>query len=314
MNTLTQYKTVEDNNESLYTIIIHNKTQNDVVTYFESQLEKAKKINDSVKKNKINNQLFNFIKYIKENYEEETIIHSIFLLHKKITCHKLNNDNISIAIKYDIPKIVMINDNFLHIDYVIDLFENFNFIYSFKINKNELTIYELNKNKQCVLETLKITNEEKILEWIQKIKTEKQYKESVIIFGISPIIDKFVGVKQVIIEKKMLSQTEVYDVYEKDLIRGNHLLLKKRLDDMQNPNTHLDIYVFGKLKVEIKDSLESYSLKELYITKDKLEKLKTFVDNDVFNFKIILIESLEHGDIAQQFIKDYNGIMGIKYF
>lgn len=314
MNVLKQYSTIEDNNESLYTIIIHNKIQKEVVVYFESQLEKAKKINDPIKKTKINNQLFNFVKYIKDNYEEESIIHSIFLLHKKIVNYPLTQSNIQTAVKYDIPRIFVKNDNYLDIDYLLDLFENFTFIYSLKVNKNELSIYELNKNKHCILETLKITSEEKIIEWIQKIKTEKQYKDSVILFGQSPFIDKLPVLKQVIIEKKMLSHNEMYEVYEQDRIKGNHLLLKKRLDDMQNSNTNLDLYVFGKLKLEIKDSIECYSIKELYITKEKLDKLKTFVESEFFNFKIILIESLEPGDIAEQFIKDYNGIMGMKYY
>jgi hypothetical protein len=314
MNILKQYSSLEDNNESLYTIIIHNKIQKEAVVYFEAQLEKAKKINDPIKKTKINNQLFQFIKYMKDNYEEEETIHSIFLLHKKIVNYPLTQANIETAVTYDVPKIFMKNDNFLDIDYLLDLFENFTFFYSLKINKNELSVYEFNKNKHCILETVKITTEEKIVDMIQKIKTEKQYKESIVLFGQSPFIDKLPILKKVIIEKKMLSHNEMYEVYEQDRIKENHVLLKKRIDDMQNSNTNLDLYVFGKLKLEIKDAIECYSIKELYITKQKLDKLKTFVENEFFNFKIILIESLEPGDIAEQFIKDYNGMMGIKYY
>ena len=123
------------------------------------------------------------------------------------------------------------------------------------------------------------------------------------------------GMKQVIVEKKMLTIVEVYEVYERECNKLNHQLLEKRLTDMQNVNTNLDLYVFGKLKIEIKEAIEAYQIKELYITREKQEKLKTFIEDDsCFNFKIILIESLEEGDIAYRFSKDYNGVMGIKYF
>ena len=316
MNALKEYSSLQDNHESFYTILIHNKSQKDVVSYFEDLLEKSKKIHDPVKKYKINNQLFGFIQYVKNNYEEEEMmIHSIFLLHKKIVNHGLTVENIATAIKYNIPKIVIKNDNYLYIDYVIDLFENFTFIYGFRINKNELQVVECNKNKHCILETSKIVNEEKILEWMQKIKTEKQCKDMFIVCGQSPLLDKIIGMKQVIVEKKILNILEMYEIYERECNKLNHQLLEKRLVDMQNVNTNLDLYVFGKLKMEIKDAIEAYQIKELYITREKLEKLKTFIeDNSCFNFKIILIESLEQGDIACRFSKDYNGVMGIKYF
>jgi hypothetical protein len=59
---------------------------------------------------------------------------------------------------------------------------------------------------------------------------------------------------------------------------------------------------------------ENYLLKELYIEEEKLEKLKTFVSEEFFNFKIFPIKVIEQGDIADNFIKNFNGIMGIKYY
>ena len=46
----------------------------------------------------------------------------------------------------------------------------------------------------------------------------------------------------------------------------------------------------------------------------KLEKLKQFIDESYLNFKIIPIQVIKEGDIASKFIKDYNGLMGIKYY
>jgi hypothetical protein len=97
-------------------------------------------------------------------------------------------------------------------------------------------------------------------------------------------------------------------------MKKNHLLLEKRLNDMKNEKTNIDLYIFGKLKIEIKESIENYLVKELYIDEKKLDKLKLLVDNSLLNFKIIPIKSLQNGDIADNFIRDYNGLMAIKYY
>jgi len=95
----------------------------------------------------------------------------------------------------------------------------------------------------------------------------------------------------------------------------NKELLEKKINELTNPNTNLDLFVFGKLKKEILESIENFQLKELYIEKRKLDILKQCIcDDSCLNFKIIEIESLEEGDIASQFIDNYKGLMGIKYF
>ena len=66
--------------------------------------------------------------------------------------------------------------------------------------------------------------------------------------------------------------------------------------------------------MEIKDAIEAYSLKELYIEERKLDLLKDILEPEYFNFKIILIKSFQAGDIGDKFITDYKGLMGIKYF
>jgi hypothetical protein len=91
-------------------------------------------------------------------------------------------------------------------------------------------------------------------------------------------------------------------------------LLEKKLLDLQNPNTNTDLYIFGKLKEGIKEAIEMYMVKELYIEEKKLERLKKIVDPSFLNFKIIEIKSMQDGDSASHFIKDYNGIMAIKYY
>jgi hypothetical protein len=253
---------------------------------------------------------------LNETYEEDSLINHIFLLHDKIIDYKFNEKEINIAREYNFLNIFIKSDNLFLIDYFIDLFYNFNFIYTIKINKNDLNIVKINKNKDKMIENNKISNETKIIETIENIRKINNYKDLIIIYGKSPLLNKLDNsvMKNIIIEKDFLNNEKLYELYENDLMKKNHLLLKERLDNISNEKTNLDLYVFGKLKLEIKDAIENYLIKELYIEDKKFEKLKTFVDDSFLNFKIIIIKSLENGDIADNFIKEYNGIMAIKYY
>lgn len=311
MNKLKEYISIEDSIETLYSIYIYNKKVKEVINYFEDELEKAKKINNPIKKNKINNRLFNYIKYLNDNYEEESLLNVIFLLHDKIILYELNKSEIEIAEYYNFPKIFVKCDTYFLIDYFIDLFYNLTFIYAIKINSNKYSSIKLNSNKMKIIEHGKVNNEQKIVELIENIRKNENYKDFIIIIGNVKIPT---NIKNIIFSKDLLNDNELYSLYEHEIMKENNILLRKRLDELKNENTNLDLFVFGKLKFEIKEEIENYSLKELYIETKKLENLKKFISDEFLNFKIIPIKSLENGDDASIFIKDYNGLMGIKYF
>jgi hypothetical protein len=314
MKILKEYLNVEENNDTLISIAIYDKKNENVIQFIEDQLEKSKKINDPVKKNKINNRLFNFIKYLRDSYLEDDIISYIFLINDKIIKYPLNNNEIIVAKTYNLLNIFIKYDTVFYIEYFIDFFYNFNFIYTIKLNKNDASVIKMNKNKEKELNNYKSINEQKLTEMIDNIRKD-DYKELLIIYGKSPILSKFDDkIKNILLVNNFANREELFILYENDLMKNNHLLLKNKLDAINNEKTNLDLYIFGKLKFEFKEAIESYSIKELYIEDKKIEKLKSFVDETFLNFKIIPIKSLDDGDIAYNFIKNYNGIMGIKYY
>ena len=315
MDILNNYKNFEENTETLFSILIYNKNKNEIIKNLDNHLEKAKNILNITKKNRINNRLFNLIKYINDNFNENIIINSIFLLNDKIFEYKLSNNDIQIAEKYKFLNFYIKTDNKFYVEYFIDIFTNFNFIYTMNINKNDLIISEMNKNKDKIIENSKVNNEIMITESIEKIRKNHNYKDLIIIYGNSQFLSKLNDTKNLIIIKKdSLNKIELYNLYEREIFNKNNLLLEEKLNNLKNEKTNTDLYIFGKLKFEIKETIELYIIKELYIEDKKLEKLKTFIDESYFNFKIIIIKSLEQGDIADNFIKNYNGVMGIKYY
>jgi hypothetical protein len=319
MKHLLELKKEIDTTESLLSIYIYNKKISEVINFFEEQLEKAKKISNPIKKHKINNRLFNFIGYLKNNIEQSddnTIINKIYFINDSIKEYNLTKKEVEVANLYNFINIFYKCDSYYYIDYFIDLFYNLDLYYYIKINKSELFVNEFNKNKERNIFNCKISNELKIIEEYDNIR--KKYKDIIIIYGNSMFINKIKNMEEkfnnIYITNEFLSKESCYEVYENELMNKNYLLLDNRLKELSNEKCNTDIYVFGKLKMEIKEAIESYLLKELYIEDKKLEKLKTFIDESYFNFKIIPIKSLKDGDIGFQFIKDYNGIMGIKYF
>jgi hypothetical protein len=315
MDELKKFINIRNSLDVLYTILIYNKSVSSILNDIEIQRQKAKNISNPVKKHKIMERLFLFENYLNNNYNIDTdIINSIFLIDESVYRYDLTNAMLSIAKEYNMRDYFTKIDTFFHVEYLIDFFTNFNFIYHLKVNKNDVSLTKMNKNKEKEIYNSKSITESGFNDLCNKIRSEYNYKENIFVSGNSPaLFAKINNVKNIIIKNDNLSRNDVWDLYENELMKLNIVELDKRLIELENPK-YMDLYVFGKLKVEIKEAMECYALKELFIEEKKLEKLKEFVEPEYFNFKIYTIRSLEVGDSASNFINSYNGIMGIKYY
>lgn len=311
------YNNISEQNDTLLSILIYKKTVSEVLNYFSAQLERSRNITNPLKKNIINNRLYNFIKLVETKYDDENIIiNNIFLINDKILEYPLKESEINILIEYDITKLYMKFDNVFHIDYFYDLLYNLKFIYVMKVNAADCIIYKCNKNKEKKICQQKISDTKSIILLCDKIRLDETYKDIIYIISSSTtIFNKGQDLKNIILVKNStFSRNEIYDLYEKEIYKKNNIELEKRINELNNEKTNTDLYVFGKLKDVVKDYIETYSIKELYIEEKKIRRLKEITEADCLNFKIIPIISLEEGDIAAMFIKNYNGILGIKYF
>ena len=222
MINLKKYKNIEEKTDSLISIFIYNKKNVDVIKFMEDQLEKSKKINNIIKKNKVNNRLFNFIKFLNDNFQEDSLINYIFLLENNVIEYKLNEKEINTALEYNFLNIFIKSDNIFLIEYFIDLFYNFNFIYTIKMNKNDLSIIKMNKNKDKIIENNKISNETKIIENVENIRKINNYKDLIIIYGKSPLINKLDNndiKNNLYIYKDFLNNDQLYELYENDIMK-----------------------------------------------------------------------------------------------
>ncbi len=315
MDELKKFINIRNSIDVLYTILIYNKSVSSILNDIEIQRQKAKNISNPLKKHKIMERLFLFENYLNNNYNIDTdIINSIFLIDESVYRYDLTNAMLSIAKEYNMRDYFTKIDTFFHVEYLIDFFTNFNFIYHLKVNKNDVSLTKMNKNKEKEIYNSKSITESGFNDLCNRIRSEYNYKENIFVSGNSlALFAKINNVKNIIIKNDNLSRNDVWELYENELMKLNIVELDKRLIELENPK-YVDLYVFGKLKVEIKEAMECYALKELFIEEKKLEKLKEFVEPEYFNFKIYTIRSLEVGDSASNFINSYNGIMGIKYY
>jgi hypothetical protein len=315
MDELKKFINIRNSLDVLYTILIYNKSVSSILNDIEIQRQKAKNISNPVKKHKIMERLFLFENYLNNNYNIDTdIINSIFLIDESVYRYDLTNSMLSIVKEYNMRDYFTKIDTFFHVEYLIDFFTNFNFIYHLKVNKNDVSLTKMNKNKEKEIYNSKSITESGFNDLCNRIRSEYNYKENIFVSGnAQSLFAKINNVKNIIIKNDNLSRNDVWELYENELMKLNIVELDKRLIELENPK-YVDLYIFGKLKVEIKEAMECYALKELFIEEKKLEKLKEFVEPEYFNFKIYTIRSLEVGDSASNFINSYNGIMGIKYY
>ena len=303
-----------DNHESILSIMIYKKSFNWVIETLESTLEKIKKIDNPIKRRKLSNNYYNLKKFIEEFYNDNQIC-SIFFVNEKVYEYKLNKEECKVIEEYKIRDYLSYSESNYKNNYFYDLLNNFDFQYSFIIHKSEYIIKKWNQNKDKVIESGKISTT--IKDNYENIRKVYNHKNNIYIYGVNLKSIKDISLysnPKIILENDDYSRNELNEINIKEEVKANHILLESRLNDLQI-KSKIDLFVFGKLKFEIKDAIEAYLIKELFIQKEKYEKLKTFIeDKSVFNFTVYFIDKIENGDIGDTFIKNYNGIMGIKYY
>ena len=315
ISVLKTYKKYEENNETLITIYFYNIKKEEAINLVQKELNKISLIQNLSKKKKLNSRFYN-LKLKLEKEMDNSVISSLYLINDEIFEYIFNEENIKTINEYKLKDLYVKKDIIFDIDYLLDVFTNFNFNYICHVQKSNLKLKIINTNKNKLLTETKFTNEKNMIEIINNYILEHKINE-ILVYGLNLNMKCLNDEKnkKILFENNDFSSSQVNEYFYKRKCEKNNELLEKKLNELTNPNTNLELFVFGKLKKEILESIENFQLKELYIEKRKLDILKQCIsDESCLNFKIIEIESLIDGDIASQFFNDYKGLMGIKYF
>ncbi len=309
-------QSIENRNESLITIVFHHISVENIIEKLEDFIEKSKKIGNSVKRYEIKQALEKLYENIKINYEvQNEILHKLYFLSTQpdmIYEMDLSPTQTQLLQEYQFPTFIYSSSNQFPIEEWTDIFTNFFFIPVIQFQQQQLRIYKMNEYKMKEMENHVIRNESQWMEIYERMKREEN-GEYVIYYGQSAYLHtmKNRGIERVYIEN--LNKKEIWSIYQNEKMKDNLQKLQRKLYEL-NDERNIDLYVFGRIKMEIKYHIENYLLKELYIEERKIKILKEMLPEECFNFTIIPIRSLERGDIGDRFIEDYHGLMGIKYY
>jgi hypothetical protein len=316
---MEEYRKYEDKDETCVTIISYSLTSEKLIENLEQTLESCSKISNSKKKNVLCNTIFSLKERIMNSYEPNQKINSIYfyLMDESVKGeYILKESEINVLNEYGFKNFIYRNESRFPIDELKDIFTNFDFLQIIQLNQQNFKHMKMNRYKQKELMIMKVSNDTQVIETIERIKKEQNMKDQkIIIYGQSQILNQLKTkiVKNTIINDENMTREEIWKLNEDEKMRDNLRYLEEKLEGLNNEK-NIDLYVFGRIKKEIAEHIENYMLKELFIEERKIEILKTCVSEETLNFKIIPIRSLENGDIGDEFIKKYNGLMGLKYY
>jgi hypothetical protein len=299
---MEKFKDITDKFQSLYTILVYNTTVQELIDDLYLRLEKIQKITDTFKKKYLNDRFYSFIEFIKSKKREDKL-NTIFLVSSSINELIITKSQLNLLYDYQVPKIIVKNDNNFDIEYLDDLLNNNNYYDIIQLKNNELKYYHMTKTKRKLVKTV----EEKSLKIIDYLPDNKS---RLIIHGSSGLLKNFT-LDNVPIYKVHLTDHEIFEIFNKIQSQKNHQRLEKEVFIvLQKDPADNKILVGNKLVKYIKDM----NVKTLFGTPLKIKKLKEIFDSDLLNFEIVEINKLESGDYGDKLYTDYRGLIGVSYY
>jgi len=226
----------------------------------------------------------------------------IFLISNDVISLKLD-DELKILRYFDIKNILYFNDEYFKIDYLKDLLYNEDYYHVINVNNKLLTYKILTKTKSKILKKIE-SSKLNINDFINENKIKL-----CLVHGISSSLKK-IKINPHLLFNKNLSNDEIfYEFYKKDMLEKH----KKLIDILSLINNEKTMHrvIFGK---DLINAINYNQIKTLFCSPKKIKKIYKNFNNDLLNFEIIEIKSLEKGDIGEELKTKFKGIIGYTYY
>ncbi len=292
-------KFIRDNHESLFTILLYDKSKEEFLSDLKRRLEKVKDIKNTFKRKKLNDRIFNLVTQIESSVHQ--VFNHIILVSDDINYIQLTKKDIGVLKEYSIPNYTFEYGEYFQIDWLQDLFENFTFYDVVIYNSNQYTHYNGNLYKK------KKISQTSNQDYVKNLQCNFYLIGK--INGLKPIKNLIEHVNS------NLSWNEIMELIRKNLIKKNVLVLENVLIDICKNDSK---YIFGD---QIYEQIENYNVKELFLHSDKAKQFnndligKNLTNN--INFNIISIETLEtdgKNSTSSKLLNDFGGFIGVKHF
>ena len=299
MDEIKKFRKVSGKQYSLITAIIYNESQEDVLKFINKQLELVQNVKDGYKRKLANDLVYNFKCYV-EN-ESNRQINKIYLVScDEINDFELTKKQINILKEYNKPTTYYKTSDKFMIDYIVDLFTDFNFFKVLELNKKSVVEYDINPTKRKLVNKQNVNNQAELLEIINSnIK---------LVHGTSTFLKNITT--DVLLFNRRLCDDDVLEEITKLIIIRDHNKLKDLLDNISNPE-YEDKIIFGGN--ETKQFTELSMISTLYIHESIYRR---FINRykDYINFTVIEIKKLQFGDISDSLKNDYSCCVGELYY
>jgi hypothetical protein len=299
-DTFNKYALTKDKFESLYIFIIYNKSKEDVEGRLNKIIKIIDSISDSKKKHYLKSRLLNFKNYFES--VEGINVNGIFFVGDQIEYFVLD--------KYYIETLKMFKIDFSYqygnrydLDWLKNIIIDRDYTFVIKIKNNDVSISKINEFKQLNIfsDTIKSLSINDLIN--SKIEKDKKF----IIHGSSNYLKNIelnnkacIGIynKELLLDQ----QLEIIDEAKYKInIKELEDWLSKILDEKEGHKL-----VFGN---DIEEQTENGLIKTVFCTIDKKYR---FANLD--NIEIKLVKSFKNNDFISDFIKNYDSVLGIKYY
>jgi hypothetical protein len=299
-DTFSKYNSIKDKFESLYIFIINNETKEDVEGRLNKIIKIVDSITDSKKKNYLKTRLLNFKKYFES--VEGINVNGIFFVGDQIEYVVLD--------KYYSETLKMFKIDFSYqygnkynLDWLKNMIIDRDYTFVIKIKNNDVSISKITEYKQLNIfsDTIKTLVINDIIN--SKIEKDKNF----MIHGSSNFLKKFEFNNKtcIAIYNKELSLDQQLEIIDESKYKNNIKELEDWLSKILDKKEGHKL-VFGN---DIEEQTENGFIKTIFCTLDKKSR---FIDLD--NVEIKLVKSFKNNDFISSFIKNYDSVLGIKYY
>jgi hypothetical protein len=294
----------DDRHASLYTILVYDTPTQAVIDDVFRTLKKVSTIRSSVKKKTINDRLYALVDELKK-FQPKTpnLNHIIFVGNDLITMVPLEKSELCMLQKHHVKKYTFLHGESFALDFLGDVFGNFDFVDVVCLDKHAATHKKINAHKTLVVvDSQPCTNIAEVL--------DATGCPNGVLHGFSGLLKGRPKHKEWTVFSRKLSHDELLRQADLRNRLKDQADLGSALGMLENPAT-LDKLIFGK---EIKTCVESYMVKTLYVHESKRETFQKMFQSDLLNFKIVYVHTIEHGDPGDRLLEVFGGAVGVKRY
>jgi hypothetical protein len=297
---LKDYKNIKG--KMLYTFCFYKITVGEIQLYLAGLLEKVSSIKDSYKRKIANDRVFGLKSYF-DLQEQTNTVNSVYLVNEKNSYvgFLLEKPHINVLDNFKIPCSQYFCDDNFKIDYLQKIVSSSELLNVISIDGSVGKIIQIDSVKNKHLEqTSNIDN------LISNNKVE-------LIFGtpnsIGQLAKKYPG-KQFFSGK--LSNDQIWDEIIKMANLKTQVKLNTEVLSQISNDDKIDLFVFGRKNV--RECILSYSVKKIFVCPEIYEKYKTNISSEYWNFEVNVVDKINSGDYGDYLIKNFEGVIGIKYY